>query len=68
VLLVVPAEIVLAICYPYKITQRWPLETVTDIPLFIAIGPTLMALYPVAMVTFDATVVEFITNPLLAVS
>ena len=38
------------ILIPYKITQRWPEETVTEMPLLTVTGPTLNALLPVATV------------------
>ena len=36
--------------FPYKISQRWPLVTVTLIPEVTVVGPTERALYPLATV------------------
>ena len=52
----------LDICFPYKITQRLPLGTVTVAPESILIGPTDEAFLP-AGITYDVvTVCPFSTN------
>jgi hypothetical protein len=48
--LVSPERTTDAILFPYRITQRLPLGIVTDLPLSIVIGPTLLALRPEVIV------------------
>ena len=45
-----PAITTELIFFPYKISQRWPLATVTLTPELTVIGPTERALYPLATV------------------